>query len=108
MHQKKYNGKSYDLQWIEERLLSLGFHLVFCYRDPDSFYQAREKRLEVSGNPSQYDDLSIFIEEQEMFSEIIAHTILPKITLDVTGKDIDELSHIIADWLEKSGGLYTP
>ena len=52
-HQIVNHGTDYDFRWLEERLLPLGFHLVFCVRSEDSFAAAREARLRVSGNPSQ-------------------------------------------------------
>ena len=39
-----------------------------CTRSPDSFAAARAKRLKVSGNPSQYDDLGVFVREQELLA----------------------------------------
>jgi hypothetical protein len=105
MHQQKYYGRRYDLQWIEERLLPLGFHLVFCYRSPRSFEQARYERLKISGNPSQYQDLSIFLEEQEILAELVERSILPKKILDITSDNVNELTESVADWLESIGGL---
>ena len=107
MHQQRYCGRTYELRWIEERLLPLGFHLVFCYRSPDSFEAAKQERLKVSGNPSQYDDLSIFIEEQEMLRELVERSILPTLTLDVSHRSVPELADSVADWLEQNGGLYS-
>jgi hypothetical protein len=105
MHQRKYCGRAYDLRWVEERLLPLGFHLVFCYRTPGSFEQARQERLKISGNPSQYNDLSIFLEEQEILAELSERSILPKLTLNITSDNVNELSDSVADWLESTGGL---
>ena len=107
MHQKKYCGRNYDLRWIEERLLPLGFHLVFCYRSPESFEHALQQRLLVSGNPKQYDDLSLFLEEQEILQELTDHSLLPKLTLDITSGNIAALTGSIADWMKKTGGLYS-
>ena len=59
-------GRDYDFCWLEERLAALGFHLVFCTRTPESFEAARAERLKVSGNPAQYDDLQVFIGEQDL------------------------------------------
>ncbi len=107
MHQQLYCGRTYDLRWIEERLLPLGFHLVMCRRSPDTFAAAREERLKVSGNPSQYDDLSIFIKEQEFIESLVARSILPTLILDVSVQDIPALSNTVADWMEERGGLYS-
>lgn len=107
MHQRKYCGRSYDLRWVEERLLPLGFHLVFCYRSPDSFAAAREERLKVSGNPKQYDRLDIFLEEQEMIAEFTQRSLLPSLRLDVTGRSVDQMAETVADWMGKNEGLYS-
>ena len=107
MHQRKYCGRNYDLRWIEERLLPLGFHLVFCHRSVDSFEKAREERLKVSGNPKQYDNLTIFLEEQEIIRELTEKSILPKLFLDVSGKTIQTMAESVADWMETTGGLYS-
>ena len=87
-HQKQAHNKDYDFKWLEEKLLPLNFHIVFCTRSPESFKAAREERLKVSGNPSQYDDLNPFIHEQELMRELIAKSMLPSLTLDVSNNDI--------------------
>ncbi len=102
---QKYQ-KNYDFKWLEERLFALGFHLVFCYRRPESFVQARKERLKVSGNPGQYDDLDIFIKEQELMRTLVRESMLPVLELDVSNNDIIQATNVIADWLEMTGGLY--
>jgi hypothetical protein len=99
-------GKHYDFRWLEDRLLPLGFRLVFCTRTPDSFAAARAERLKVSGKPSQYDDLQVFVKEQELMRELIGRSILPALTLDVSDNDIPRAVERIADWMENTGGLY--
>jgi hypothetical protein len=98
-------GKDYDFGWLEEKLCDLGFHLILCTRTPDSFEAAREQRLKVSGNPSQYDDLSIFIDEQERLRRLFAQSLLPKREVDVS-PGIDSVCDEIADWLTETGGLW--
>lgn len=107
-YQQARNGREYDVRWIEERLLPLGFHLVLCTRTPDSFAAAREERLKVSGNPSQYDDLNVFVREQEQLLELAHRSILPRLELDVSHNSIDRSASVVADWLESTGGLYSP
>jgi thymidylate kinase len=106
LYQLKTYGKDYDFRWLEERLKALGFHLVFCTRTPESFAQAREKRLQVSGNPAQYEDLQVFINEQEDFRRLVAESILPTMELDISDDDISRAADKIADWLEETGGLW--
>ena len=64
--------------------------------------------MNVSDNPSQYNDLSPFIREQELMREVIAKSMLPSLTLDISDNDIPKAVECVADWLDKSGGLYMP
>ena len=108
MHQYLAYGKKYDLGWLEDQLLPLGFRLVFCTRSADSFGAARAERLKVSGNPKQYADLSVFKREQELMEELVAVSRLPVLTLDISDNDVPRAVEGIADWLEETGGLYAP
>lgn len=105
-YQLENRTRDYRFEWLEQRLLPLGFHLVFLTRSPESFEAARAERLEVSGNPSQYDDLKIFIEEQELMNELVAESLLPTLYLDVSDNDVQRAAENIADWLEGNGGLW--
>ena len=107
-YQIQAHHKEYDFRWLEKRLLTLNFRLVFCTRSPESFEAAREERLKVSGNPAQYDNLSVFIREQELMRELVAKSMLPSLTLDVSDNDIPAAVERVTDWLEQSGGLYMP
>ena len=105
-YQQKYRNKEYNFRWLEERLNALGFHLVFCTRTPESFLSAREERLRVSGNPKQYDDINIFIEEQELMRKLISQSMLPVLEVDVSNNDIGKAANKIAEWMKETGGLY--
>jgi hypothetical protein len=100
--------KSYDFQWLEERLHALNFRLVFCQRTPESFASARTARLAVSGKPSQYDDLTIFTREQELMKELVTRSRLESMSVDVSDNDVPSAVEKIADWLQKTGGLVAP
>ena len=102
-----YN-KRYDFTWLEERLLPLNFRLVFCTRSPDSFAAAREERLKVSGNPSQYNDLDQFKLEQEVLEELVSHSLLPVLRLDISDNDVPKAVETIVDWMAATGGLEMP
>jgi hypothetical protein len=106
MHQKLYCGRDYEFPWLEERLLPLGFRHILCTRRDDSFEEARAERVKVSGKPSQYDDLSIFLREQELLRELAQKSLLPYHEVDVTDGNIERICNVIADWLEATGGLY--
>jgi hypothetical protein len=106
MVQWRTYGKHYDFSWLEDRLRPLGFRLVFCTRTPESFEAARAERLKVSGKPSQYDDLQEFIDEQELFRQLVAASTLPTFTVDLSDNNVPDAVERIADWLEQTGGLY--
>jgi len=106
MYQWMEHQKHYDFTWLEERLLALNFRLVFCTRSEDSFKVAREERLKVSGNPTQYDDLGKFIEEQAYMRELVAASRLSSVEVDVSDNDVAHAADTIADWLQSNGGLY--
>lgn len=106
LHQELYEGRRYDFRWLEERLLALGFRLVYCHRSPESFAAARAERLKVSGNPSQYDDLDRFVREQQRLEALVEASRLPKLRLDLSDNHVPGAVDRIADWLEATGGLY--
>jgi len=108
MYQLKTYNKDYDFRWLEERLLPLNFRLVLLTRSPESFEAARAERLKVSGNPSQYNDLNLFVEEQKLIRKLASESILPMLILDVSDNNIEAATEKIADWMEASGGLYMP
>ena len=102
------HGKRYDFGWLEEGLLPLNFRLVFCTRTPQTFEDARLERLKVSGNPAQYDDLTKFIQEQEVLEELVAQSRLPVLRLDLSDNDVSNAVEAIVDWMEATGGLSMP
>jgi len=102
------HGKRYDFGWLEEGLLPLNFRLIFCTRSPESFAAAREERLKVSGNPSQYDDLERFKHEQEVLQQLVAKSILPVYQVDISDNNILKAVESIVDWMDVTGGLEMP
>lgn len=88
--------------------MALGFRLIFCTRSPTSFEAARAERLKVSGNPQQYDDLQVFIREQELLRELIGKSVLPTLEIDMSDNNVAHAVERIADWLEATGGFYMP
>lgn len=106
LYQRQHHGKEYDFRWLEDRLHALGFHLVLCTRSSESFEAARVERLKVSGNPSQYDDLQPFIDEQEEYRQEVIRSILPVLEVDISDSDVPRAADRIADWLEETGGLW--
>jgi hypothetical protein len=100
-------GNIYDFAWLEQTLKELDFRLIFCTRSVDSFENARIERIKVSGNPSQYDDLQVFIHEQEVMERFIEASTLDTLRLDVSDDNIRCTVESIADWMENTGGLYS-
>ena len=105
VYQRRARGHEFDFRWLEERLLPLGFRLILCTRSPESFAQARAARLEVSGNPAQYDDLAPFIAEQDEMRFEVGRSLLPSFELDVSDDDVPAAADRVATWLEATGGL---
>jgi len=106
MYQKMAHNKEYNFDWLDTKLDDLGFRLVYCTRSADSFAEAKRERLKVSGNPKQYDDLSLFVKEQEIMNGIVAKCKLPKLIIDISDNNINRAVTTIADWMESTGGLY--
>ena len=106
LYQQMAYGKDYNFTWLEQRLLPLGFRIVLCVRRPETFEAAKAERLKVSGNPSQYDDLGLFIREQENIQRLAQESILPVFEVDISDDDVDGAADRIAGWLEQTGGLY--
>lgn len=106
--QRAHGRRDPDFRWLEERMVPLGFRLVLLTRREDSFAAAREERLKVSGNPSQYDDLAPFLAEQEDFRALARESLLPSVEVDVSDLDPAGAADRIADWLEITGGLWGP
>jgi hypothetical protein len=105
-YQLRSREKYYDFESLEKRLHALNFRIIFCHRSPDSFERARVDRLAVSGNPSQYDDLSRFVEEQKLIKALIMESHLQSFWVDVSDNNIAIAANKIADWLENTGGLH--
>ncbi|MEL7625387.1 MAG: hypothetical protein AAGU15_00825 [Anaerolineaceae bacterium] len=108
MYQWLIYGKRYDFSWLEERLLPLNFRLIFLTRTPESFAAAREERLKVSGNPGQYDNLDLFHREQEVLEELVSHSQLPTLKLDISDNNVPRAVETIVDWMAATGGLEMP
>jgi len=106
IYQLQTHKTDYDFRWLEQRLQPLGFHLVFVTRSPESFEDAKVERLKVSGNPSQYDDMNVFVHEQELWRKLVAESILPTLEIDISDDDIQSAAECVADWLESNGGLW--
>src|SRR5260370_13273689 len=58
-HRLLYADKRYDFNWLERRLVKLGFRLVFCWRKPESFEAARDRRFKNLSKTPQYDEFKI-------------------------------------------------
>jgi hypothetical protein len=87
-YQLQTHGSDYDFSWLDQRLLPLNFRLVFLQRTAYFFAAARAERLKVSGKPYQYNDLSLFIREQELMQRPVAESLLPRLELDISDNDI--------------------
>ncbi len=106
VYQAMYENRHYQFDWLEERLKLLNFRLVFLYRSPESFEAARTERLKVSGKPDQYDNLQLFVQEQEFFEKFIEQSKLQILKVDISDNDLNAATDQIAVWMKSSGGLH--
>jgi hypothetical protein len=100
------HGLDVDFTALEARLRALDVHLVLCTRRDGTWEAAREERLLVSGNPSQYDDLGRFRDEQVLLRRLASESVLPVLELDTTDGDIEAACERVADWMTETGGLW--
>jgi hypothetical protein len=105
-YQLAVHDNPFETRWIEERLAPIGFRLVFLHRVPESFAAARALRLKVSGNPSQYDDIDRFKQEQELMRRFTAESILPSLSVDISSNNIEEATDTIAVWMVETGAIW--
>lgn len=105
-YQVRERQRRIDFSDLEARLSALNFRLIFVTRKPEAFEAAREARLQVSGNPAQYDDLSVFIEEQEAMRGLVSGSLLQTLEVDISDDDVPRAADQIADWLAETGGLW--
>src|SRR5260370_37667550 len=84
MWQATYRGTQYKFGWLESRLAALVFRLIFCWRHPDSFAEARQERLKVSGNSTPSDNFALFSPEQETMQRVFGHAKRPPLLPDAT------------------------
>jgi hypothetical protein len=106
LYQLTAYSTDYPFRWLEQRLNALGFHLVYLTRTPGSFSAARQERLKVSGNPSQYDDLDRFVREQQQLDRLVDESMLPTLRLDISDNDLHKATNCIVDWMSETGGLW--
>lgn len=103
-YQIKTYGRVMSFEDLEARLAALNFRMVLLTRQNDSFEAARKERLKVSGNPKQYDDLRIFIKEQDHLRSLAKQSKLIWTEIDVTSLTPNEAADTITDWVIDTGG----
>jgi hypothetical protein len=105
-YQLQHHARDVDFGELEGRLRALDVHVVLCTRRDGTWERARDARLLVSGNPSQYDDLNAFRDEQDLLRRLASESVLPVLELDLSDGDIDDACDTIADWMASTGGLW--
>lgn len=105
-YQLAHRGRDVSFAGLEARLAALDFHVVLCTRREGTWEVARTERLKVSGNPSQYDDLSVFVREQELLRRLASESQLPVLELDMSDGDIEGACNRVADWMASTGGQW--
>lgn len=105
-YQLAEHGVDLDFSALEARLAALDVHLVLCVRREGTWEDARSERLLVSGNPSQYDDLEVFVREQALLRRLAGASALPVLELDTTDGDMGQACARVAAWMGETGGLW--
>jgi hypothetical protein len=49
---------------------------------------AGRERLKISGKPNQYEDVSVFLREQELMQRLVGESSLPRLELDIPDNNI--------------------
>jgi len=98
--------KAVDLEWVDKRLANIGCVLVHLWRDPESFPAARKHRLTYSENPHRYDDLDVFIEEQEIIKSMVQASRMRSYTVNVSDGDVGRIAQEVLDWVKQIGAFY--
>jgi hypothetical protein len=62
----------------------------------------------VPGSPCTYDDISRFVDEQEILNQLVTESCLESLWVDVSDNNVQETAGTIAAWLESSRGLNAP
>jgi hypothetical protein len=107
-HQFLTHGREVSFGWVDKRLAYLGFVLVHCYRDPETFPAARAHRLTYSENPTRYDNLDLFIREQEFMAGLVAKSAMPSFRVDVSDGDVPRIASEILDKVKALGAFWRP
>jgi hypothetical protein len=102
-YQRQVYCRELDLSWVDRRLAALGVVLVHCHRAPHTFAAARDQRLTYSENPHNYDDLEVFIREQQLMAQIVSQSVMPSMTVDVSDEDVARVASEIIDRVRAMG-----
>lgn len=105
-YQLRHAKRDIQFEWLEERLEALNFHVVHCVRRPDTFEAARAERLTYSENPTRYNNLQEFEEEQELMRRLVSESRLPTLEVEVSDNNVDRAATTILDWVESTGGFW--
>lgn len=63
-------------------------------------------RLTFKTEIALYNDLQVFIVEQELMNELVGASTLQTLTIDISDNDVPRAVENIADWIEQTGELY--
>jgi len=96
-YQLQCNHNLCDFNWLEERLLKLGFHLVHIAQNEEALRRAikRQKTINAEG------DVETILQEQELLRKIVSKSKLPTLALDISEMSVQETIGNITDWFQK-------
>ena len=102
-YQRLYHDFHCDFKVLETRLMKLGFHLVYLTQSEPALMSA----FQAQGSPADRLKIMEVLKTQELMGQLVERSILPTLSLDISGMEPRETDENIIDWLEEVGH-YTP
>jgi hypothetical protein len=86
-YQLQRNNHKCDFNWLEERFQNLGFHLVLVTQNADIVTRTIESHKKVK-------------QAQDLLRKISSESLLPRLELDISEMNIQEIIESISGWYE--------
>jgi hypothetical protein len=102
-YQIQHNENECDFNWLEERFLKLGFHLVYVSQSAE----ALESIITNQGITDINFEFEQVIHQQDILRDIASQSVLPTLELDISRMAIQDTVNNIVDWFEEVSS-YTP
>jgi hypothetical protein len=103
-YQLQFNNHNCDFNWLEERLLELGFHLILVTQSAESVTRSIANQ-EINNKNDEVDKV---IQKQDLLRKIVSKSVLPRLELDISEMNIQETAESIIDWFESVSSYTQP